>query len=344
MSVVIFIYAAIFFRRVFIITHESGYRMTWAVMIFLISLFMCGYTLFSITLFANLHIFEPNLLVVLIFFFGAIFVAISSRLNHNLIKNLDDLVDKRTLELRRQQKKALAKEKQVQKLKDQFLFIATHELRTPVSAIKLGLETIRDNENLHKKFTKEDIEMLDILEESGNQLTTLVNDLLNSSRIESRKFKIDKKSTDILEVVNKTVNSMRLIAKQTGSKIKITAPKKIVKINTDPNRLKEILRNLISNACKYNKQGGKVEVVILPKDKFIEFTILDEGVGFTKEESKELFTRFGRIRNDQTVDISGTGLGLYICKEIVSKLGGKIFAESPGTNKGSKFTFIIKKK
>lgn len=340
-SILIFTIAVIFFRRVFIITFEERYRFTWAFLLIMVGSFVLGYLFFIFAFLSHHEQIEIHLFEALVFFFGSIFVFVSAKLNYEIIKNLDKLAEDGNKELKKQQKKALAKERQIQRLKDRFLFIAAHELRAPVTAIKLGIETIKDDSNLRKKCDPEKIQMLDILDASGQRLLNLVNDLLESSRIESHALKIDKKEVDVKAEIKKVTDLMRLSAKEKQCRIKIQIPKTLKKIKTDPARLREVLTNLVSNAIKYNKDKGLVTITVKPVKKMLQFSVTDEGVGFTKKEAKTLFTKFGRIQNDQTAGISGTGLGLHIAEEIVKKLGGKISASSPGTNLDATFTFTL---
>ncbi len=253
--------------------------------------------------------------------------------------NLEVLVKEKTQELQDAYEKQLEHEKEIQKLKDQFVFIAAHELRTPVTSINWWMEIILDDEK-GKKLSPELRESLTNIMNSNQKLVHLVDDLLNVARIESGTIQIKKADCDMIEIINSVIAEQELAAKAREVKIDFKNKSKKLKLFSDESRLKQVMTNLLSNAIKYNQEKGTVTITADATDGFIEVAVKDTGIGIEKDEMKILFSKFGRVKNKITEKIEGTGLGLYVSKEIVKKLGGKIWAESEA-GKGTIFSFKI---
>lgn len=241
--------------------------------------------------------------------------------------NLEVLVKEKTKELEDAYEKQLLHEKEIQKLKDQFVFIAAHELRTPVTSINWWMEIILDDEK-GKKLSPELRESLTNIMNSNQKLVHLVDDLLNVARIESGTIQIKKDDCDMTEIIKSVVTEQELSAKARKVKIDFKGKSKKIKLFSDQSRLKQVMTNLLSNAIKYNKEKGTITISTEVTEGFVKVEIKDTGIGMTKEEMGVLFSKFGRVKNKTTEKIEGTGLGLYVSKEIVKKLGGKIWAES----------------
>lgn len=252
-------------------------------------------------------------------------------------QNLEILVKQRTKELEEAHKKEISHEKEIQKLKDQFVFIAAHELRTPVTAISWGLENAIESGK--ETLDKTTLETLQNVQKSNSRLIDLIDDLLNVARIDAGTIKIEKKEIDIESIIEETIKEMNSLFK--SKNVKVSFDKKgIDKINTDPNRLKQVLINLLTNATKYNKENGSIDITISKEDDYYQISVKDTGIGIKEEDMDKLFKKFSRIQDKKTQDVEGTGLGLFVTKEIVSKLGGKIDAESK-YNEGSTFRFTL---
>lgn len=230
--------------------------------------------------------------------------------------------------------------KEVDKMKDEFVSIASHELRTPITVIKGFLEILTKNgDKINKK------KVINTLVKSANRLEDLVADLLDVSRIEQGRMKFNYKATDVAPLVVSLKKEYDYLAKKKSLKlIFINKMKDSYQIKIDQDKFKQVIINLIGNAIKYTKKGY-VEIFLENNNKYLIIKVKDSGIGMNEEDRKKLFTKFYRIRNKETEDISGTGLGLWITKEIISHMNGKISVDSiPGV--GSQFTIefpIIKK-
>lgn len=224
--------------------------------------------------------------------------------------------------------------KEVDEMKDNFISIAAHELRTPLTAISGYASVLK--EKLFKNLSGEDKEDLNRIIISAKRLDKLVEDILNVSRIEQNRLSFENKKCDISQITKETAEELKPQAEDKKLKFKINIAEKPIHINGDKQRLKQILINLIGNSIKYTPQGH-IDIKLTAKDEKAIIDIQDTGLGMSPKEQKQLFTKFYRVKNKQTLDISGTGLGLWITKRLVEKMNGKIEVQSiKGT--GSKFT------
>lgn len=227
--------------------------------------------------------------------------------------------------------------KQLEELKEEFVFIAAHELRTPVSAIKGYLSMVLDGtagpiSQPVRKFLEEVI--------SANQrLIRLVNDLLEVARSEAGHLNIDVASLDIREPVQAVISELKPLSDEKNIKI-FYQPQEVPRIMADSVRLKEVLVNLIGNAIKYTVDAGEIIISHEVNGKNLITHIKDSGIGIAAEAQKKLFEKFYRVQTEKTRDITGTGLGLFIVKQIIEKMNGKIWVESE-EGKGSVFSFSL---
>lgn len=224
------------------------------------------------------------------------------------------------------------KMKEVNQMKDDFISMASHELRTPLTVIRGYAEMIRDDsKELPELFVY--AEKINI---AALQLDNLVEDMLNVSRLEQGRMEFDMEKTDIGKIAFDVAESFEISAKNKGLEIKTKCPKEAFYSSVDVAKTRQVLINLIGNAVKYTPKGD-ISVSVKEKDKRIEIIVEDTGVGLTSEEQKLLFNKFVRIQNDDTRDIRGTGLGLWITKQIVENMEGEITLESM-KGVGSRFT------
>ena len=231
--------------------------------------------------------------------------------------------------------KALAEN---QKLKDEFVFIAAHELRTPVTAIKGYLSMILDNN--FGKVPEKIKEPLKITEAANQRLVQLVQDLLEVARSDAGRMQIKLSPLTIGEQVNTVIKELESLAKQKNITINYKSELS-VKVLADDYKIKEVLINLIGNAIKYTLNGGGIEISHEIKNNLLTTHIKDHGIGMSEDNLKKLFSKFFRVESEQTAKIEGTGLGLFICKQIIERMEGTIEVESEA-GKGSTFSFSLK--
>lgn len=233
--------------------------------------------------------------------------------------------------------------KELDKLKDEFVSLASHELRTPMTAVKSYLWMAMSGRG--GPITDKQKVYLDRAYTSTDRLIKLVNDMLNVSRIETGRLTLEPKATDLAQLVSDIVTDVKPRAEELGIEIAQTAPAKLPQVLADGDKIKEVLINLIGNSLKFTPKGGKIEIGVGQNGEMIEIAVADTGHGIAKEDLPKLFQKFGLIDGTYTANHKqdgGTGLGLYICKSIIGLHGGKIWAESQGLGKGAKFTFSLK--
>lgn len=226
------------------------------------------------------------------------------------------------------------KQKELDQMKDDFISIATHELKAPMSVIKGYISMA-----LEEKPAKTVTEMLTTAFEQTNRLGRLVNDLLDVSRIEQGKTKYHLSAVDLGGVIKPLITVYEIKAKEKNLQLEYQPPEGLSAASADIDRVSEIFTNLIDNAIKYSKTGT-VTVSHQVAEKTIATTVSDTGIGMTPDEQSKLFQRFYRARNTDTAAISGTGLGLWIIRQYAERMGGSITVESQKGH-GSRFTVTL---
>jgi len=228
--------------------------------------------------------------------------------------------------------------KEVDQMKDEFISIASHELRTPITTIKGFLSMLLEGDygNLGEEGTK----TLKIMDASVKRLGSLVEDLLNVSRIEQNRLKLSPKRVKTLEILNSINDEFQLRTKEKNLGLRLQIPNDLPDTFTDEDKFRQILVNLVGNSVKYTKKG-EIDIIAKQTDKkFVTITIKDTGIGMSAKEREQLFSKFYRIEGEETKGIVGTGLGLWITKQLVELQGGEIFVESI-KHVGSKFDFTV---
>ncbi len=233
-----------------------------------------------------------------------------------------------------------AKLHQLDKLKDDFVSVASHELRTPMTAIRsyVWMALHRADITLSQKMERYLYRTLI----STERLINLVNDMLNVSRIEAGKIEISPKSFDILALAKDVMEEVKLKADEKRLKLSVLEHS-LPPVFADPDKVHQVLLNLVGNALKFTYPGGSISLDFFTDGISLETSIKDNGSGIAKEDLGKLFHKFGRLDNSYTsISTSGgTGLGLYISKSLVELMHGKIWAESEGVDKGAKFSFSL---
>lgn len=233
----------------------------------------------------------------------------------------------------------LRKEQELEEMKIDFVSMAAHELRTPITEIRGYASLLRSQ--LANNLDVSGKELLNRLMLSAENLSDLTDNLLNISRIERDSFRVVLKPVDITPQLKNIVNGLRPQIYALNQKFELELPNEsLPKILADTFRIGQVLSNLIINAMTYNQDGGYIKVKAYVKDNYLEISVSDNGIGISKESIPYLFTKFYRAQGNSGQQHKGTGLGLYICKSIIDMHKGKIWVESE-LNKGSVFTFAI---
>ncbi|PLX21341.1 hypothetical protein C0584_02830 [Candidatus Parcubacteria bacterium] len=220
----------------------------------------------------------------------------------------------------------LTREKMIDKLKSEFISIAAHQLRTPLSAIKWSIKMILDGDA--GALNEEQNEILTKGYQSNERIIILVNDMLNVSRIEEGRFGYSFEMSNFHEVFEQV--SMNLAPKiaEADLKFEVSIPDQVPDIYMDKSKMTMVLQNLLENAVKYTQSHGKLSLSLEVDDKFLKARVKDNGVGIPKEDQVKLFSKFFRASNVIKLQTEGSGLGLFIVKNVVEKHGGKILCNS----------------
>lgn len=253
--------------------------------------------------------------------------------------------------------------KELDQQKTDFLSIAAHQLRTPMSVMNGYIELIEDN--AYGKVTKETKTILDNMDQSNQHLIKLVDEFLDITRIEQGRTKFDIADCDVIPLLTSVVEELGVRAKEHGLKINWRAPKEALVVAMDDEKIRHVAYNFVDNAIKYSDSGtitvsvleGASEPSTVPsyyssapsaaeKGNMpgIIVKVKDEGLGFGKTDEANFFQKFYRGSNVKHINVNGTGLGLFVCRKFIEAHGGHIWAHSAGLGRGSEFGFWIPKK
>lgn len=233
----------------------------------------------------------------------------------------------------------ITERKRIENQKKEFLATAAHELKTPITTLKLLLNSL--SKRVHKIGTTDEISKeLGHMDHELNRLTGLINDILDVSRAETGKLHLKPKKIDINDLVQRTVEKIQLVVCRQKITIRKNATRTLVV--ADPDRIEQVIINLLTNASKFSSPQSTIEVSISQKGNLVIVAVRDHGVGIPKKDLPFIFDRFYQSKKHKS---NGFGLGLYIAKQIVLNHRGRIWAESnTGKNKGSIFHFSLPSK
>jgi len=224
------------------------------------------------------------------------------------------------------------------KMKSDFFSFITHELRSPLSTIKLGMDLLRDG--AEGPITKGQKELLSGIEKESLRLIGLVNSILDLSKMEAGMMSFDLRPQPIAPLIDQTLKELGLLIDSKKIKLEIMVTERLPMIKMDSERILQALRNIVGNAVKFTPEGGHVKVSARSADHGVEVSITDTGPGIPKEHLVTIFEKFQQAVTDKTVPNQGTGLGLAIAKQIITHHGGKIWAISQ-IGHGSMFVFFL---
>lgn len=234
-------------------------------------------------------------------------------------------------------------EKELERTKNDFVSVTSHELRTPMTIIKSYLWMLQ-NKKAGELNPKQE-EYLNKAIKGSERMLNLINDTLSISRIERGKVELSIQKMDIVPLITEIVDEFRVRTDEKKIYLKLDVQSNLPEVYTDKEKMREIITNLLGNALKFTTEGGitvKLEKIELTQT-YIKISVTDTGKGIDSNDIGKLFLKFGRLDNNyQTVaESGGTGLGLYIVKSLVEMMGGRIVAFSEGIGKGSTFWFTL---
>ena len=224
--------------------------------------------------------------------------------------------------------------------KDDFISMASHQLRTPLTTIKGYLSMIMEGDA--GKVSKQQLTLLDQAFISSQRMVYLIADLLNVSRLRTGKFVIDYKKTNLADVIKGEILQLTEIAKGRNLTLTYNKPTNFPDLMLDETKIRQVIMNFADNAIYYTPSGGNINITLEDLGNTIEFTVIDDGIGVPKAEQHHLFNKFYRAGNAKKARPDGTGLGLFMAKKVVIAQGGSIIFSSQ-ENKGSTFGFSFNK-
>jgi PAS domain S-box-containing protein len=224
-------------------------------------------------------------------------------------------------------------ERRIDAMKDEFVATVSHEVRTPLSAIYGASMTLQRNDLEVGDDNR--ARLVAIIASEADRLARIINEILLANHIDSGRLRMARERVDVTELAQGVVETLRMVAPE-SIRIELAGSDELPPIETDGDRLRQVLANLVENAVKYSPDGGVVELRIDRRESGVRFSVRDEGLGIPPSEHDRIFDKFYRLDPHLTRGVGGTGLGLYICRELVRRLGGRISVSSePG--QGSTF-------
>jgi signal transduction histidine kinase len=214
--------------------------------------------------------------------------------------------------------------------------MASHQLRTPLTTIKGYLSMVLEGDV--GPVTKDERKMIQQAFDGAERMVFLIADLLNVSRLQSGKFVIDNKPTDLAKMVETEVSQLQETAKNHKLTLSVDVPDKPPLFNLDETKIRQVVMNFLDNAIYYTPAGGSIEAKLDLTDKELRYTVTDTGLGVPKALQHKLFTKFYRADNARKMRPDGTGLGLFMAKKVITAQGGAIIFKSE-EGKGSTFGF-----
>jgi NtrC-family two-component system sensor histidine kinase KinB len=230
----------------------------------------------------------------------------------------------------------ITKLKEVDRLKSEFVMAASHELRTPLTSIEMSIGLLQ--EKSFQKLSKEENQLVAVIQEESKRLKSLVNNLLDLSRIEAGKMELEFEKVSVPIIFEKAIAILNPQADEKSIELSFHVADGLTSIKADFNKVTWILTNLIANALRYTEPGGYIRLSAEPVGSQVHISVEDNGSGIPYEYQSKIFEKFIQVKGDRHP--TGSGLGLAICKEIVRAHGGTIWVDSiPG--EGTTFTFSI---
>jgi PAS domain S-box-containing protein len=231
----------------------------------------------------------------------------------------------------------LTEERAIEQMKSDFVSTVSHELRTPLAAIYGAARTLmRGDIDLRAEQRQT---LLDVIGNEADRLARTVNDILWASRLDSGTLRVTVESCDASALVREVVDAARTHQSERITLV-VWDTEVLPRVSGDPDKVRQVLTNLVDNAAKYSPEGGVVEVRLQRRGNVVRFSVHDEGLGIPAGEQRRIFEKFYRVDPNLSRGIGGTGLGLYICRELVRRMGGTIWVESRD-GEGSTFTFEL---
>jgi signal transduction histidine kinase len=256
------------------------------------------------------------------------------------MEQLELIIKARTAELHeknRMLEQVVSELKSLDLMKNDFIASMSHELRTPITAIKGSVELLKST--VMGQLNPEQMELVEMAEQGMIRLLFKVNDLLDYSKMHNGTFPIHKVKTDYIDLIRRTLDIVTPLFTKKSQQL-IVNVQKMPLISIDPDRIEQVLLNLLANANKFTPENGTVRVYAEMTDEGVLTTVEDTGIGIPADSLDKIFERFYQVKHHKLHHTPGTGLGLTIAKQIVDLHGGEMWAESDSES-GSRFYFLL---
>ena len=265
-------------------------------------------------------------------------IAIQNALSVQEIRELNESLQHRVDTATKELRLSNAMLMRLDKTKDDFISMASHQLRTPLTSIKGYISMVREGDA--GKITKSQDQLLEEAFKSSERMVHLINEFLNVSRMQTGKFQIDKRSVDLAKIIEQELDSLVTTADSHKLSFAYKAPKNFPLLDLDEDKIRQVIMNFSDNAIYYSPEDTNIKVKLTVETKYAVFTVTDTGIGVPRAEQSQLFSKFYRASNARRQRPDGTGVGLYLAKTIIEAHGGKVIFEST-ENKGSMFGFKL---
>lgn len=267
-------------------------------------------------------------------------IAIQNALRYGEIERFNETLQQKVEDATRQLRESNKKLKQLNESKDDFIGMASHQLRTPLTSVKGYISLVMDGDA--GKINASQRQLLQQAFASSQKMVYLIADLLNVSRLKTGKFVIERSQINLDKLISEEMGQLQHEAAGRGLELTYEAPKNFPILPLDETKTRQVIMNFLDNAIYYTPSGGHIRAELKELPKSVEFRVIDDGIGVPKEDRHHLFTKFYRARNAQRARPDGTGLGLYMAKKVITTQGGAIIFSSE-EGKGSTFGFIFPK-
>jgi len=265
-------------------------------------------------------------------------IAVQNALSVEEVKKLNDTLEQRVSAATKELRASNMQLQRLDQAKDEFISMASHQLRTPLTSIKGYLSMLIEGDV--GEVTKEQKHLLREAFISSERMVRLIGDFLNVSRLQTGKFVIEKHPVDLARLVQRELEGLASNAAARGMKFVYKKPKNIPVLNLDENKIQQVIMNFSDNAIYYSKDNATITVSLKKVDGFIEFKVIDKGIGVPQNEQQHLFHKFFRATNARRARPDGTGVGLFLARKVIRDHGGEILFESK-EGKGSTFGFRL---
>lgn len=277
-------------------------------------------------------------LTILLSITGELVIGIQNALSLHEVKELNETLQQRIDVATKELRYSNAQLKHIDEIKDEFMSMASHQLRTPLTSIKGYLSMVLEGDA--GKVTPQQHKLLQEAFGSSERMVRLISDFLNVSRLQTGKFIIEKDAFDITEVTRQEIANLQVIAASHRIKLRLNITKAPLPVMADESKIRQVIMNFVDNAIYYSQPDSTIVVNLERVKNSLALTVVDTGIGVPEEDQSKLFTKFFRAKNARKQRPDGTGVGLYLARRVISGHGGTIIFSSK-EGRGSTFGFTL---